>query len=104
MSYTPAKLADETEFYGFDYSQLLAAGETITDATFSITVLEGTDADADDMLSGSAVINGSIVTILLTGGVENVHYNLHCAAETSAGQTMSLSEDFWVRDPDYGLV
>jgi len=42
------------------------------------------------MIQGQAVINGSAVSQIITGGVPGVRYAPICTAQTSAGQTLVL--------------
>lgn len=95
--FTPPKRPIEREFFAFDYRALLAAGEVIDEATWSIAVAQGADAAPAAMLSGSPVINGTKVSQLVIGGVNNVQYLLQCTAETSTGQILVLDATLWVK-------
>lgn len=95
MSFSP-KTPDETELFGFEFKRLLPEGETIVSAECTISVLEGTDASASSMISGTASVSGSRVSQMITGGVAGVRYCLKCAATFSDGQEPELHDDFYV--------
>jgi len=72
----------------FDFSSLLAIGETISTQTVTASVYSGTDASPSNIISGAATVSGGIVTQLIdTTGT----YELLAAVTTSAGQTLHLS-------------
>ena len=79
----------------FDFSSLLAIGETLSTEVVTATVYSGTDATPSNIISGAASASGAIVTQLIdtTGanGVVGVLYELLAAVTTSAGQTLHLS-------------
>ncbi len=81
------KKAGEVLALGFDLARLLAGGETITGATFSASVLRGSDATPGAMLAGGATIAGSVVKQHVQGGVPGVYYQVAVTATTSAGNT-----------------
>ena len=64
--------------YGFDWSDWLADGETIS--TVTITVASGLTKDSDSESDG-------IVTIWLSGGTAGSTYTVACKIVTSAGRT-----------------
>jgi hypothetical protein len=88
MDFTP-KRAIETEVFTVDFINKLLPGETILSAVWSVTVAAGTDANPSAMVQGSAVINGSAVSQIITGGVPGVRYAPICTAHT-ATQTLVL--------------
>lgn len=90
-NFTP-KRAGETEVFTVDFSALLATGETITSAAWSISVVSGSDPSAASMIDGSASISGSKVSQLITGGVSDVTYAPICTANTSLGQVLILPD------------
>ena len=49
------KLTNENELFAFDFSQVLAYNETISTATSSIIVMDGTDDSPSSMLVGDPV-------------------------------------------------
>lgn len=92
MSFS-AKVPAEDEYFGFDFTQRLATGETISSASFAIAIAVGADAGVGSMLSGSAVIDVAIVKQLVVDGVAGVTYRLTATVVTSAGQTLVESGD-----------
>ena len=83
-----SKRDGETVAYGFDFQKVLATGETISTATFSSELVEGTDPSPGTMISGSATISGTKVTQLITGGVDDAIYRIVCEITTSLSQTI----------------
>jgi hypothetical protein len=81
------KTPNEKLLYGFNFQDLLASGESINAATFTMFVDDGTDPNPSAMLSGGPVLNMSpIVRHLVVGGVSGVTYALVCLVETTKGQ------------------
>lgn len=91
MNFSP-KRAAEREVFTVDFSPLLAPGETILSAAWTIASIDGADAKASAMLEGAASIDGSLVSQLITSGVPGIRYAPTCAAQTSDGQTIVLPE------------
>lgn len=77
----------------FDFSSLLAAGETISTKSVAASVYSGTDTAPSGVVSGSASSSGAVVSQLITlvGKTAGVVYELLCTITTSAGQTLKLS-------------
>jgi len=76
--------------YGFS-RRLIKPGETITDASTTVEVIEGTDASPSDILSGSTTITHDplpIVSQRIIGGVLGVTYLIQILATTSAGRKL----------------
>lgn len=94
MNFTPKRF-NEVEVFTVDFSLLLASGETISSAAWSITVVQGADANAATMIQGAASISGSKVSQKISGGVPGARYAPTCTVQTSNGQTLVL--------PDAGL-
>lgn len=86
----PSKYAAETKLYAFDFSSLLAVGETLSTASVAASVYSGTDASPSSLISGSASIASAIVSQKITAGTAGVIYELACTVTTSAGQTLVL--------------
>lgn len=75
---------------GFDFTPLLAAGETISSASFFVGVYTGVDSNPSAMLSGSPIVNGPVVLQLFAGGQLGTVYTIHCSIVTSLGQMATL--------------
>lgn len=77
----------------FDFTSLLAVGETISTQAVVSTVYSGTDATPSSLVSGSATASGAVVTQLLatTGRTAGATYSLICTITTSASQTLQLA-------------
>lgn len=78
----------ESRAFVLDFADDLAAGETVTAATFTVTVLEGTDANPSAMLSGAAVASGTTAAQRLVGGLAGVVYKVRAVVTTSASNTL----------------
>ena len=88
-----SKYQEETIILTFDYSKLLAAGETIDSAEWTVSVIAGVDANPSAMLSGAIAINGSNVSHKILGGIEGVSYQMRAKATTSLVQILILVAD-----------
>jgi len=91
------KTPQEEDSFGFDYTDLLSAGETIVSAAITIDVIDGVDPTPSAMISGTPTIAGPIVSIKLVGGVEGVLYCIHCLATCSTGLKKELKGDLRVQ-------
>jgi len=72
----------------FNFINSLDPGETILDATFTATVVSGTDGSPNAIISGAASISLSVCKQLVVGGVDGVTYLLKCLINTSLGQRL----------------
>ena len=75
--------------YAFDWSNWLAAAETITDHT--ITADTGITVDSSTEDAGK-------VTVWLSGGTAGINYKVACLITTSAGRTDERT--LWIRVVD----
>lgn len=79
----------ESRALGFDFAAVLATGETVSTAAFTVAVVEGTDAVAASRLVGAAAIDGSIVRQRFTAEASlAARYELRATVVTSAGNTL----------------
>lgn len=83
MSAFSYKLTTENEQFTFDFSNVLGSGESISSATVSITVKEGTDSNPSAMLLGLPLISGARVAQRIYGGLDQVTYRVAITATTS---------------------
>ncbi|MFX8922123.1 hypothetical protein ABTN04_18660, partial [Acinetobacter baumannii] len=76
----------------FDYSDFLYTGETITEATITVVVINGKDANPVAMKVGNRTINADtgVVTQRIQGGLSGVRYGVKCLAELSGGRKETL--------------
>jgi hypothetical protein len=84
------KRAADVALLLFDFTSLLASGETISTQSVAASVWSGVDANPSAIVSGSATASGAIVKQLIAGGVAGVIYTLTCTITTSLGQTRTL--------------
>lgn len=87
-----SKRAAEVQIFSVDFSPVLATGETLLAAVWAVSVLSGTDATPQSMVTGAASIAGSVVSQKLQGGVAGVNYAPVCTVTTSLGQTLMVPE------------
>jgi hypothetical protein len=88
----------EFETVTFDYGLILASGATVTAATVTCSVVDGTDPTPSARVVGSSANTTSLetgapnatVSQLVGGMVAGVTYRLQCVATTSDGQSLSL--------------
>lgn len=96
------KLTTENEQFTFDYSQVLASGETISSSNCVVEVKEGTDPSPTDILPGgptSGVASGSKVAIRVYNGLDGVIYRLEMTITTSLGNVYTIVGDLPVLSP-----
>lgn len=89
MSLTNLKDPSAVLDWTFDWSNWLAAAETITDHT--ITADTGITVD-------SSTEDAGVVTVWLSGGTARIDYRVSCLITTSAGRTDERSIMIQVED------
>lgn len=94
------KLTTENELFAFDFSQVLAATETLSTATCSVIVMNGTDPSPSNIMVGSAAISGDKANQRISGGVSEVTYRLIMTVTTSLGNTYTSVGDLPVYSSD----
>ena len=72
--------------WAFDWTDWLAAAETITDHTIT--------ADTGITVDSSTELDGKII-VWLSGGTAGINYKVACLVETSAGRTDERT--LWIR-------
>jgi len=87
---TPKRLR-ETVLYPMDFISLLAFADTIDQIAVEMAVDSGYDPAADNMISGPAMLNGSVVMQYITGGVLGVIYRLTYWVVTASDQILQLT-------------
>lgn len=92
--FSPKPQTDE-ETFTFDFSRMLPDGVSITGTpSFTVTVLEGVDANPSAMISVSGPsIVGPKVLKKFRNGVIGVYYRFKCSVVTSDAQTLSISNN-----------
>lgn len=81
------KITTESELFTFDFSQVLSPSETISTATCSVIVMNGTDPSPSAILSGTAVISNMTASQRVINGISEVTYRLEMTITTSQGNT-----------------
>jgi hypothetical protein len=93
------KFDTENKLLSFDFALELATGETISTATSSVIVIDGTDGSASSLLSGSPTISGTKAVQRVQGGVAGVTYRLIVTITTSLSNTLVAIGDLPVTNP-----
>ena len=95
------KDSGEGRAYTFDFTSVLADGETLSSVT-SITQKEaasdGTLAATTDLTIGTGSLSSPLVTAIVSGGTAGKLYVLECKAATSGGQSAIVAGGLMVLD------
>ena len=94
------KLTTESELFSFDFSQILNPTETLSTASCSVIVMDGTDNNSSAILDGSPTISGNKANQRITGGVSEVTYRLVMTVLTSQTNTYTAVGDIPVYAPN----
>jgi hypothetical protein len=94
------KFVAENKPLSFEFSEVLASGESLSTASCSVLVLDGIDASPSNLLDGSATITGTKVYQRVQAGVAGVTYRLVATVTTSAGSTLIAIGDIPVYSTD----
>lgn len=87
------KTPQEEDSFEFDFTDLLATGETIVSAVITADVIYGTDPNPNNIIGGLPTISTPKVFIKLIGGVAGAIYCVHCLATCSSGLKKELKGD-----------
>lgn len=79
----------EEEFFEFDFTSILATGETIASVVWSCVAVNGSDAAAASRVT-NVTFTQTTTAAFVSGLVGAVTYELRAMATTSAGQVLSL--------------
>ena len=93
------KLTTESELFSFNYSPILAVGETILTANCIVQVKDGTDPNPSAIMVGSPAIDGAVVVQRIYGGLSGVIYRLEMTVTTSLTNTYTLVGDLAIYTP-----
>lgn len=94
------KFTTEVKSLSFDFSQVLASGETLSTAVCTVLVIDGIDPTPSGLLSGAASIVGSKIYQQVRNGTTGVTYRLVATVTTNAGNTLVALGDLPVYSPD----
>jgi hypothetical protein len=88
----------------FDFSRDLVPGETISSVSVTCEAIQGTDAAAQDMVTGTALIgtmttagvftesaSGGVVLQRFTAQEQGVTYGVRCVATLSSGRKLTAA-------------
>ena len=76
---------DETDYVGFDFTDMLASGESVASVAVTCEVVAGTDNSPATRLSGGALVAGAVVKQAVTTGQTGVTYLIRCVATLAPG-------------------
>jgi hypothetical protein len=84
------KAVGETATFSYDFAQKIPVGVTITGVVCVAIVYMafGAAGDTSGMMVGTATLNGTIASQLVSGGVDGVTYVLQFTATCSDGETI----------------
>jgi len=95
---------NEVDDIPFDFTRDLVTGETITSVAVTCTAIQGTDAAAQDMVTGTALIgtmttagvftesaSGGVVLQRFTAQQDGVTYGVRCVATLSSGRKLTAA-------------
>ena len=85
----PSQWSGDIKIVPFDFSSLLALGETLSYAYAVSTLFSGTDLAAANV-TGASVIAGTVVEQTLQTPVAGMTYTIAVTVTTSLGQTLTL--------------
>lgn len=93
------KLTTENELFTFDFSQVLLSSETLSTATCTVIVMNGTDPSPSSILYGAAQISGAKASQRIYNGISDVTYRLIMTVTSSLGNTYTAVGDLPIYDP-----
>ena len=93
------KITNDSEQFTFDYTPVMGSSETISSATCTAVVKEGTDASPSSILVGSPTWSGFKVSQRISGGLDGVTYSIQMTITTSASNTYTVVGDLPVLAP-----
>ena len=93
------KITTENEQFTFDFSPVMATGETISSASTTVQVVSGTDSNPNDILVGTPVASGQQVAQRIYNGLDGVIYRIEVTILTSLANTYVLVADLPVLSP-----
>ena len=89
----------ESLIMSFDYSSVIPdITETVTMAAWDIEVHVGTDPQAKLMLTGQRGVQGKVVSVLVTAGVDQCDYVISCIVDTNKNQGIKATGLLQVRN------
>ena len=93
------KITTENEQFTFDFSPIMSSSETISSATCTIEVKEGTDPSPSSIKVGTPAISGQTVAQRISGGLDGVIYRIEVTATTSLTNVYTIVADLPVLAP-----
>jgi hypothetical protein len=93
------KITTENEQFTFDFSPIMASSETISSATSTVQVKEGSDSNPTAILVGSPIVSGQTVAQRISGGLDGVIYRIEVTATTSLTNVYTIVADLPVLAP-----
>jgi len=92
------KITTESELFTFDFTQVLAANETILTATCAVIVMNGIDPNPSAILQSTAIIVNKTASQRVVAGLAEVTYRLEMTITTSLQNTYVGVGDLTVYD------
>ena len=95
MNIVGPKDPSEVKLLTFDFSNQVGTASLVS-AIVTCLPVQGADAQASAVIAGAKAVLDSSVTQLLSAGVVNVAYVLHCTATDTAGLIHRVSASLLV--------
>lgn len=86
----PGKYAGESRVVAFNFLSQLDFGDSVASAVTVATVFSGVDL-APAIVSGPAVVSGTLANQVVSAGIIGVIYDLACSALTTNGRTLTIN-------------
>lgn len=92
------KITTESELFTFDFTQVLAANETILTAVCTVIVMNGVDPTPSSILQSTAIIVNKTASQRVVAGLAEVTYRLEMTITTSLSNTYVGVGDLTIYD------
>ena len=89
----------ESLIMSFDYTGVIPdITETITMVSWGIETVVGVDNNAASMLTGQRGVQGKVVSVLVTAGINQCDYVISCIVDTNKNQGIKATALLQVRN------
>jgi len=85
------KHVSDTDTLKFNFISAMKPRDSILTKVVTASVYSGTDANPSNLIVGSALSNGTLVTQRVCNGVAGVVYELKCTITTASGNTLVMT-------------
>lgn len=94
-------LFGEKDTFSFKFADILRPGETISNPTILVTVIDGDDSSPQAIVDGTPGVDATntIASVNIDGLVADVCYCLSMSADTSSGLNLTIPGQLCVKSP-----